>query len=241
MLIACAAALAAMSIAVAAEDKPAGPLRVVMLSASGEYDSDASTAAFKAYLESKYDVKCTILLGKEKGTGVEGLEALDAADLMLVFTRRVTLPDDQLARVRKYCDAGRPVVGVRTASHAFQNWLEFDRDVLGGNYKGHYGAGPKADVTLAEGAKDHPVLAGVRPFSSAYSLYRNTGLAKDVTLLASATSDGKTEPVAWTRLHNNGRVFYTSLGGPDDFKDENFRRLLVNAIFWTTGREAKEK
>jgi type 1 glutamine amidotransferase len=43
--------------------------------------------------------------------------------------------------------------------------------------------------------------------------------------------------VAWVRLHRGGRVFYTSLGHPDDFRQPSFLRLLVNAIFWTTRRE----
>ncbi|MES2694805.1 MAG: hypothetical protein V4773_15135 [Verrucomicrobiota bacterium] len=37
--------------------------------------------------------------------------------------------------------------------------------------------------------------------------------------------------------YNGGRVFYTSLGVPEDFKDENFRRLLLNAINWTARRD----
>ena len=36
-----------------------------------------------------------------------------------------------------------------------------------------------------------------------------------------------TEPVAWINTNANRRVFYTSLGGPEDFKDPAFRRLLL--------------
>jgi type 1 glutamine amidotransferase len=42
-------------------------------------------------------------------------------------------------------------------------------------------------------------------------------------------------------VHGGGRVFYTSLGGPDDFKNESFRRLVVNAIFWTAKRNVEAK
>ena len=77
-------------------------------------------------------------------TALPGIEAARTCDLLFVFVRRNTLPEDQLKIVQEYCEAGRPVVGIRTASHAFQNWLEFDKTVLGGNYRGHYGTGAKA-------------------------------------------------------------------------------------------------
>ena len=238
VLVCAAGLLAATALAVAGESPP---LKVCLVSGCGEYKSDESLTAFKAFLEARRNVACTQVSGNDKGEGLPGIEAVNSCDVMLLFTRRITLPEDQLKIVRAYCRAGRPVVGVRTASHAFQNWLAFDKEVLGGNYQGHYGAGPKAEVAFEEKAKDHPVLAGVRPFASAYSLYMNTGLAADVTLLATATSAGKTEPVAWTRMHNGGRVFYTSLGGPDDFRDENFRRMLTNALFWAAKRTVEDK
>src|SRR5205823_1007226 len=109
-----------------------------------------------------------------------GLENLDTCDVMLLYTRRLTIKGEQLERVKKYVQAGKPLVGVRTASHAFQNWLALDKEVLGGNYKGHYNTGPIADIRIVDRAKDHPVLAGVKPFRSEGSLYKNTGLAKDV-------------------------------------------------------------
>ena len=45
----------------------------------------------------------------------------------------------------------------------------------------------------------------------------------------------RTEPVAWTRIHNGGRVFYTSLGHQRDFEVEMFLRLLANAVLWAGG------
>ena len=239
--------LAALGCARAAEgtepSPAAAPLKVCLVSASAEYKSDASLAGFQKFLESRYRIACTRVFGADQGDKLPDLEAIDACDVMLLFARRVTLPADQLERVRRYCAAGRPIVGVRTASHAFQNWLAFDKEVLGGNYHGHYGSGPPSRVAIVEGAKDHPVLKGVEPFASPYSLYKNAGLAGDVEPLMTGTIPGHTEPVAWTRVHNDGRIFYTSLGGPDDFKNENFRRMLASAIFWTSKRpvEAKER
>ena len=217
------------------------PLKVCMLSGSAEYLSDASLGEFKPWLEARYNVACTLLYGKDSSDSMPGIEALDATDVMFVFMRRIKLAPDPLAHVKKHCQAGKPVVGLRTASHAFQTWLEFDKEVLGGNYVGHYGTGPITQVTLAEKAKDHPILAGVKPFTTAYSLYKNTGAAADIDLLATGVIPGHTEPLAWARVQNGGRVFYTSLGGPDDFKNESFRRLVVNAIFWTAKRNVEAK
>src|SRR5262249_49939947 len=148
----------------------------------------------------------------------------------------LTIDGAQLDKIKKYCAAGKPIVGLRTASHGFQKWLDMDRLVFGGNYKNHYPAGPSTKLTIADKAAGHPVLAAVKPFQSPGSLYRNTGIADDATPLLMGSISDHTEPVAWTRLHNGGRVFYTSLGHPKDFEEENFRALVVNALFWTAKR-----
>ena len=70
-----------------------------------------------------------------------GLEALDKCDVAVFFTRRLKIDGEQLERgqeVRRR--RGKPIVGIRTASHGFQNWLEMDKEVFGGDYKGHFGA-----------------------------------------------------------------------------------------------------
>ncbi|NOR66364.1 MAG: nicotinamidase, partial [Woeseiaceae bacterium] len=51
-------------------------------------------------------------------------------------------------------------------------------------------------------------------------------------LLIGTIPDKGSEPVAWTNKYGKSRVFYTSLGHPDDFKNEHFRTLLINAVFW---------
>ena len=45
------------------------------------------------------------------------------------------------------------------------------------------------------------------------------------------------QPVAWTREHNGGRVFFTTLGHPGDFEQPSMRRLVVNGILWALGRD----
>jgi type 1 glutamine amidotransferase len=209
---------------------------VCLVSGSLEYESDASLAKFQEYLEKHYPVKCSRAFRKTD-EDLPGLENLETCDVMVLFTRRLKIQGEQLERVKKYCQSGKPIVGIRTASHAFQNWLALDKEVLGGNYQGHYKAGPVAQIELVREVSNHPVLKGVKPFQSAGSLYKNTGLASDVTVLLTGTIPGHTEPVAWARTHNRGRVFYTSLGEQKDFDQPSFRRLVVNALFWTTHRE----
>jgi type 1 glutamine amidotransferase len=187
------------------------------------------------FLETHYRIQCSRAFGKDKGEGLPGIEALDTADLLVVYTRRVTLPPVQLELLRKYLASGKPVLGIRTASHGFASLPEFDREILGGGYKGHYTNG-QAHVELVAGAAAHAVLAGVKPFESR-KIYKNPTLAPDVVVLLQGSFPGVREPVAWVREDGGRRLFYTSLGVQEDFQNESFRRLLVNAIFWTTSRD----
>jgi putative membrane-bound dehydrogenase-like protein len=217
--------------------KKAAPLRVCLVSGSVEYQSDESLAALQKYLEANFNVRCSRAFRKTD-SDLPGLENLESCDVMLLFTRRLTIAGEQLERVQKYCRAGKPIVAIRTASHGFQNWLALDKEVLGGDYRNHYGAGPATEVRIVDKFKDHPILKGIQAFRSPGSLYKNPKLAADVEILLTGTIPGHMEPIAWTRIHNNGRIFYTSLGHPEDFKNENFRRMVVNALFWTAKRPA---
>ncbi len=223
---------------VAAPASPPAKLKVVLMSGSFEYKSDESLVAFQKHLEATLPVECVRVSAKaEKDTALAGLDALDKADVAVFFTRRLRIDGPDLDRVKKYVASGKPVVGVRTASHGFQNWLEMDATVFGGDYKGHFGAGVVAEVTPVRAARNHPVLKGVVAFKSNGSLYKNPAVASDVTVLLRGTIPQQDEPVAWVRERGNQRVFYTSLGHPDDFRDPNFARLLVNALAWATRTE----
>ena len=220
---------------------PAAPgpaIRVCLLSGSRQYDSDGSLRTLQTELETHYNAACTWVQGKDQGKDLKGLEAIDRGDVMVVFIRRMTLPPSQLKRFQAYCKAGKPIVAIRTASHAVQNWLEFDHLVLGGSYGGHSGEGEVA-LTIEPKAKDHPILAGVKPFPTAGGLYKNAKLAPDAQVLMTGTNKAGAQPVAWTRPQNGGRVFYTSLGDPNDFAKPGFRRMVIHAIFWTAKRTPK--
>jgi putative membrane-bound dehydrogenase-like protein len=226
---------------VAAPGSPATKkLKVCLVSGSFEYKSDESLAAFQKYLESTFPIECTRVFAKsDKDKSLPGLENLDACDVAIFFTRRLRIDGDSLDRVKKYVQSGKPIVGIRTASHGFQNWLEMDKLVFGGDYKGHFGQNIECKITVEPRAKDHPVLKGVGGFKTTGGLYKNPNVASDVTVLLRGTIPEGSEPVAWVREKGGRRVFYTSLGHPDDFKDANFTRLLVNALAWTTKTELK--
>jgi type 1 glutamine amidotransferase len=223
------------------------PLRVCLISGSNEYHSDLSLSAFKHFLESQYNVQCVLIQARSQlnqfgeFSDLPGLDSLNHADVILLFTRRVTIPEDQLAQIKQYLDSGKPLVAVRTASHGLQGWPEFDKTVLGGNYQGHFGLEFKQTASPVETLKDHPVLEGITKIVSGSSLYKTAPLASDAKLLMVSTTPQSSQPSAWTRVYKGGRIFYTSLGSPEDFKNPSFRHLLTNALFWTAGRKVPQE
>ena len=210
-------------------------LKLCMISGSFEYDSEISLKIFSDFMETNYKIKPTTIIYKTEDDDIS-LEPLDNTDFLLVFTRRLNTSGKELKRFQDYCANGKPIIGIRTASHAFQNWLVFDKEVLGGNYQGHYGAGPITHVQISPENKDHPILKGLSDFDSFGSLYKNIPIAEDTTLLLTGKTETNSEPVAWTRIHNGGRVFYTSLGQQKDFEQEMFLQLLANAVFYVVGK-----
>ena len=206
-------------------------LNLCMLSGSFEYDSEASLTILKTYIEKHYPIQPNLIVYDSEDDN-PSLAALDDADVLLVFTRRLNTEGESLKQFQTYCEQGRPIVGIRTASHAYQNWLEFDKVVLGGDYQGHYGHGPI--VQLETLAPEHPILKGIPKFESYGSLYKNSSLRDDTSVLLMGHTEEHSEPVAWTRLHNGGRVFYTSLGHQKDFELEPFLKFLAQSILWVS-------
>jgi putative membrane-bound dehydrogenase-like protein len=216
---------------------------IAFLISEDEYEAKDTVPEFARHeLASRFGFQCSVIQGDSK-TNLAGLDRLKGGDLAVFYMRRRALPDNQLSIIKAYVNAGKPVIGLRTASHGFQNWPEFDRDVLGGNYNNHHGkpknGGVATRVTVAPDAADHPILAGwpKEEFGSSSWLYKVSPLAPTATpLLMGHFTEQPPEPVAWINSHQGGRVFYTSLGHRDDFAAEPFRRLLVNATLWAVGQ-----
>jgi nicotinamidase-related amidase/type 1 glutamine amidotransferase len=226
---------------------------VVFVIGEREYETKETLPVFaKEHLEPA-GFRCTFIHADETdGNNFPGLLTLKTADLLILSVRRRALPDKQLALVHEYLDAGKPLVGIRTACHAFHTrgqhpdghaeWQEFDPDVLGGNYHGHHPDGPKTSLERTASAADHPILAGlsIESFAGNGSLYQVSPLDSNAApLLLGSVPELPVEPVAWTHHYQESRVFYTSLGHPDDFQNAAFNQLLVNAVRWATEKAAK--
>ena len=209
----------------------AAPIKIHFISGAREYKSEASLKEFIPWLEKSYGVKCTVSWGHDGIKELPNLSPLKEADVLFVFARRMKLGEDQMKLIRAHWEAGKPVVGVRTASHAFQKADNeiFDRQVMGGNYQGHFGDVAVKVVNVGK----HPVLLRVGAITSD-KLYKAGPLAKTAVVLQTGAIPKAKHAVTWVNEVKDRRAFYTSLGVPSDFKNDHFRRMLVSAIFWTS-------
>src|SRR5436305_11768174 len=94
----------------------ASPPTIVFVSGEEEYHSAETLPAFAKFLETNYNFKTVCLERKPKPDTIDGLDALDRADLLIVFARRMTLPEEQLQKFQNYFESGKPIIGLRTAS-----------------------------------------------------------------------------------------------------------------------------
>ncbi|WP_417391263.1 ThuA domain-containing protein [Gimesia sp.] len=177
-----------------AADKP----HVVFVTGDDEYRSEESMPMLAKILKRDYGFDVTVCYSlDEEGhiapgnqKSISGLEALDDADLMVLFTRFRDLPPEQFKHFLKYVKSGKPVVGFRTATHAFlfrdpkspyQEWNDKKIAELVGQkwitHHGHFGDGHEylTKVTINDDAKDHPILRGVEPYKAYSWLYHVEG------------------------------------------------------------------
>lgn len=169
-------------------DGPGKGKHIVLISGDEEYRSEEGMPQLGKILAKRHGFKCTVLfaIDPEDGTinpnqsdNIPGLEALDSADLMVIFTRFRDLPDEQMKHIVDYVESGRPVIGLRTATHAFniegdkkyakysfqnKEWDGgFGRQVLGEtwiNHHGHHGHESTRGV-IAEGQRGHWIVRGI--------------------------------------------------------------------------------
>jgi hypothetical protein len=160
---------------------------VVLVSGDEEYRSEEALPQLGKILAIRHGFKCTVLFAIDQdGTinpnrsNIPGLEALRTADLMIIFTRYRDLPDEQMKHIVDYVESGRPILGMRTATHAFnikggkkyarysynsKEWPQgFGRQILGETWISHHGLHGKQSTRglIAPGAEDHPVVRGVK-------------------------------------------------------------------------------
>jgi len=169
-------------------DAPGSGKRVVLISGDEEYRSEEALPQLAKILSLRHGFDCTVLfavgqdgtIDPNRNDNIPGLEALRTADLMVIFTRYRNLPPAQMKEVVDYLDSGRPVVGLRTATHAFnikpgQPYEEysaggktptggFGRTVLGETWVAHHGSHGRQSTRglIAPGAARHPILRGIK-------------------------------------------------------------------------------
>ncbi len=163
---------------------------IVFLAGDHEYRSEETLPALARILAKHHGFKCTVLFSVDPKTGeiapgssfMPGTEALNTADLMVIFLRFQNFPKEQMQPIVDYLDRGGPVVGMRTATHAFKipkdsEFARFDtnypgkemekgfgRQILGETWVSHYGTNHKMSTRLdiVEAEQEHPVLRGVK-------------------------------------------------------------------------------
>ncbi|MBL8760052.1 MAG: ThuA domain-containing protein, partial [Phycisphaerae bacterium] len=252
-----------------AESAASLPL-IVFIAAEPEYDSPTSLGALAKSLDPAR-FRTTLLTpapNQDIADNLPGTEVLDHAAAVVLCARFQRWPAEQLAPLERYLKRSGGIVALRTSTHAFaydaasplSSWNSFGPRVLGAPWIYHYGHDSSTAVDIDQANHDHQLLRGVAPFTSRSWLYclnppstptlgtfPPTGASvllrgKSLDQSGAAPADRPIEPVAWT-LENEwcGRVFTTTLGHPDDFKNEGFVRLLGNAIGWASEARADTK
>lgn len=264
-------------------DGPGKGKHVVIVTGDDEYRSEESMPQLAKILAKRQGFKVTVLFAIDPDTqaldpsvlnNIPGLEALETADLMILFLRFRELPDDQMKRIIDYTNSGRPIIGIRTATHAFSyqknmqspyaKWTWTSKDPKGGwgravlgetwvNHYGHHGVESTRGVP-AKGMANHPILRGCEDIwgeSDVYGIRTLSGDSKPLVmgqvLVGMKPSDEvNTEkpsvPIAWLKTYTGtegipARIFTTTMGHSYEMKNEGFRRMLVNAVYWGLGME----
>ncbi len=170
---------------------PGAGKHIVMLAGDHEYRSEETLPALARILARRYGFKCSVLFTTDPNTGfvepgsshIAGLDVLRTADLLVVFLRFQDFPDAEMRHLADYLDRGAPVIGLRTATHAFQirrpdaalakfTWNNkapdypggFGRQILGETWVSHYGTNHKQSsrLKIVPDAAAHPILRGVK-------------------------------------------------------------------------------
>jgi type 1 glutamine amidotransferase len=240
---------------------------IVFVTGDEEYRSEETMPMLARILKNRYGFEVTVcyaltdgIIDPNRSDNIEGLEALENADMMVMNTRFRNLPDEQLQYIVDFAESGKPMAGFRTATHAFSYGedhpnhhmdFEWPHEVFGLPWISHHGGENSTDVFIDEERAGHPILRGVEPFHARSWLYHSDTLKEDAEPLLIGRAVRGAEPggehfsdpheIAWTHTyegeHGSSRVFFTTLGHPHDFFNESMRKLSINGIFWALGLE----
>jgi type 1 glutamine amidotransferase len=190
------------------------PLKLVFVTGDEEYRSEESMPMLAKILKRELGCEVTVCyaldslgnIDPNNLSNIAGLEALEDADLMVMFTRFRALPDSQVQHILRFAESGKPMVGFRTSTHAFlykEDSTKFDLNaawttkVFGQRWITHHGhfndgESPLTDVAPIIAQQQNPILRGVQPFKAYSWLYHVQGgydkLYGDCTLLVEGTA-----------------------------------------------------
>lgn len=183
------------------EGLPGSGKHIVLVAGDEEYRSEEMLAQMARILAKHHGFKCTVLnaINSENGEidpvvvdNIPGLETLESADLMVMFLRFRNLPDEQMGHIVRYLEAGKPILGIRTSTHAFNipgdriyarysfnftgnGWDGgFGRKVLGETWINHHGQ-HKIEATrgvVAPGEEKHPIVEGCNDIFGPSDVYQ---------------------------------------------------------------------
>lgn len=212
-----------------ATPRPGVGTHVVLVAGDEEYRSEETLPALAKLLARRHGFTCTVLFSMaDDGLTIDpdargrlpGLEALDDADVLVLFTRFRELPDADMRHLVDYVESGKPVLGLRTATHAFayaddsssayahwgwnsRDWPGgFGKQVLGETWVAHHGRhGSESTRGVPDPrAAEHPILRGVHTLWGPTDVYAVRPLPDDATVLVrGAVLDGMSrdaEPVS---------------------------------------------
>ncbi|CAN1572329.1 ThuA-like domain containing protein [Spirosomataceae bacterium] len=241
---------------------------IVFVCGDHEYSGEETLPILAKELEKNYGFNVKVLKSypnQNSEKNIPGLEILKEADLAVFYLRWRQLVPEQLALIDDYLKSGKPIMGFRTTTHAFnfpkghesEKWNAFGEFALnappgwgGKAAHTHYGHNSTTDVSVIQAAKKHPILQGVAPnFHVSSWLYRvlpdYPTKGSEWLLMGKSVNPDKAaidNPVAWVGTNSFGaKVFTTTLGHPEDFSVEAFQRLLINAIHWELGQKVPKK
>ncbi len=208
-------------------DGPGNGKHIVFLTGDEEYRSEEGMPMLAKILAKRHGFKCTVLFSVDPDTGeinpdnqtdLPGYHFIPSADLLVVFYRFREPNRDQMKIFDDYLESGKPIIGLRTATHAFnmkrdkegpyqrydhraREWKGgFGQQVLGETWINHHGH-HKREATrgLIDGMnKNHPILKGVTDVFGTSDVYGVRNLTADATVLlhgATLTGMKPTDPV----------------------------------------------
>jgi len=224
---------------------------VALVIAEEEYGSHRTLPAFAhRHLGQSFQV-VEHHVAADDPNSIPGLLDLADADVLLLSARRRGLRPAEMAALKSFIAAGKPVIGIRTASHAwepkeaidgYETWGEFDRDVFGIEYSGHFGNELRSTVKVAAGAAEDPLLTGIPAegtIEQTGSLYVVAPASPQTRVLAVGEVPGEpAQPVLTDYVRpDGGRSIYTSIGHADDLAKPEVVRVLASAVHLAVGLE----